>query len=94
MKKPRKPLTDADGEVRELTEEDFAEFVPFTQLPQSLQKKLLAISTRGRPKSAAPKAMMSFRLPPDLIADIKKTGRGYGVRVEHLLRQGLEDGRI
>ncbi len=94
MKKPRPPLTDEEGEVRELTAEDFAEFVPFSQLPVSLQQKLLAISTRGRPKIAQPKAMISFRLPQDVIAGIKKTGKGYGVRVEHILRQALEEGRL
>ena len=72
---------------------DFKEMVPFSQLPASLQKKLLAIQ-RGRPKVAQPKAMISFRLPQDVIAGIKKTGKGYGVRVEHLLRQALEDGRL
>lgn len=93
MKKKSKPLIGKDGEVRELTTADFKEMVRFTDLPQSVQDKWHAIQ-RGRPKSAAPKAMISFRLPPDIIAGIKGSGRGYGARVEKLLRQGLEDGRI
>ncbi len=36
----RKPLTNDDGEVRELTEEDLAQFVPFTALPAELQTLL------------------------------------------------------
>lgn len=36
----RKPLTDEHGEVRELTEEDIAQFVPFSTLPPALQKVL------------------------------------------------------
>lgn len=32
-----KPLTNDEGEVRELTEEDFARMVPFSGLPQELQ---------------------------------------------------------
>ena len=36
MKNPL-PLTDADGEVRELTEDDFKNAVPFSALPESLQ---------------------------------------------------------
>ena len=36
----RKPLTDDDGEVRELTEEDLAQFVPFSALPAELQTLL------------------------------------------------------
>ncbi|MGA2250593.1 hypothetical protein [Terracidiphilus sp.] len=36
----RKPLTNDNGEVRELTEKDFAEFKPFAALPAELQKLL------------------------------------------------------
>jgi hypothetical protein len=36
----RKPLTNDDGEVRELTEEDLAQFVPFSALPAELQAQL------------------------------------------------------
>ncbi len=35
-----KPLTNHDGEVRELTEEDFARAVPFSALPAELQASL------------------------------------------------------
>jgi len=35
-----KPLTNEEGEVRELTEEDFARAVPFSALPAELQKLL------------------------------------------------------
>jgi hypothetical protein len=36
----RKPLTNDEGEVRELTQEDFAQFVPFSALPTDLQELL------------------------------------------------------
>jgi hypothetical protein len=36
----RKPLTDEDGEVRELTAEDFAQMIPFSALPVELQELL------------------------------------------------------
>jgi hypothetical protein len=35
-----KPLTNDEGEVRELTEEDFARMVPFSALPAELQTLL------------------------------------------------------
>ena len=35
-----KPLTNDEGEVRELTEADFARMVPFSGLPPDLQKLL------------------------------------------------------
>ena len=39
MGNPR-PLTDNEGEVRELTEEDFARAVPFSALPENLKETL------------------------------------------------------
>lgn len=36
MKNPL-PLTDKDGEVRELTQDDFRKAVSFSELPESLQ---------------------------------------------------------
>lgn len=53
-----------------------------------------AHKTRGRPRSAAPKRIMSFKFSPDLISAIKASGKGYTTRVEALLRQALAEGRI
>ncbi len=39
MTNPR-PLTNEEGEVRELTEQDLAQFVPFSALPAELQRLL------------------------------------------------------
>jgi hypothetical protein len=39
MECPR-PLTNDEGEVRELTDRDFARFVPFSALPAGLQAVL------------------------------------------------------
>jgi hypothetical protein len=36
----RKPLTDDEGEVRELTQEDFAHAVPFSALPDEFKELL------------------------------------------------------
>jgi hypothetical protein len=43
-------LTNDDGEVRELTEEDLAQFVPFSALPAELQN-LLSEEKNVRPDS-------------------------------------------
>ncbi len=45
MKNPS-PLTDQDGEVRELTENDFKQAISFNQLPESLRKKLIRINNK------------------------------------------------
>ena len=47
----RKPLTNDDGEVRDLTEKDFAEFKPFSALPAELQQLL------REPKQIVPDAV-------------------------------------
>ena len=41
MAEPR-PLTNEEGEVRKLTEKDFAQFVPFSALPAEMQQLLVS----------------------------------------------------
>lgn len=96
MKKPKKPrpLTNKAGEVRELGVEDFAKAVPFEALPDSLQEKLQAIKKVGRPRSPSPKEMIAFRFAPEVLAGIRGLGKGYNARVETLLREALEQGKL
>lgn len=49
-----KPLTNDEGEVRELTQADFERAVPFTALPDDL-KALLASPERTLAPDTAPK---------------------------------------
>ena len=51
----RKPLTDEDGEVRELTTKDLAQMIPFSGLPKELQE-LLSQSKTIKPDSEDPPA--------------------------------------
>jgi len=96
MRAPLRPLTDHEGEVRELTDEDFASMdlrpvvEVFPQLPEAMKR----IRPVGRPPVAAPKEQISFRLPADLVADIKATGPGYNVRVEKALRRAFKKGEL
>ncbi len=50
----RKPLTDDEGEVRMLTQEDFSRAVPFSALPDDL-KELLRSPERTVVPDAEPK---------------------------------------
>jgi uncharacterized protein (DUF4415 family) len=52
------------------------------------------IAPVGRPKLAAPKVTITFRLSADLVASIRATGKGYNLRVESVLRKALTDGRL
>lgn len=38
--KDRKPLTNLEGQVRELDEQDLTEAIPFSALPETLKQKL------------------------------------------------------
>ena len=99
MKRPQKarpPLTDEEGEVRELTEEDFKLMRPIREVDPGMLKAVAAwrrkLNKGGRPKVAAPKEHISFRLAADVVASIKATGRGYNARVEEALRAAFMTG--
>jgi uncharacterized protein (DUF4415 family) len=85
----RKPLTDEDGEVRELTEEDFKLFRPAAEtLSPSLMAKL-GIRPRG-PQKAPTKQRTTIRLSRDVLDRFRATGRGWQTRVDDALRDWLE----
>jgi len=81
------PLTDVDGEVRELTEDDFKHAVPFSTLPDNLQSVL-----RGRGKQKVPtKVATTVRFDADVLASFRATGRGWQTRMNDVLKQWLKD---
>jgi len=83
----RLPLTDADGEVRELDAEDLAQFKPAHEvLPPSLLQKLGVRSLRQNP----PKERVTLQLSPDILAAFRATGEGWQTRVDAALRDWLK----
>jgi len=87
-KRKPKPLIDDDGEVRELTAEDFKNAVPFSQLPLSLQK-MLSSRKRG-PQKAPTKELISIRLSRDVVERLRASGPGWQSRVDTMLRKWLK----
>jgi uncharacterized protein (DUF4415 family) len=84
----RKPLTDEEGEVRELTLEDFKHFRPAAEvLSLSLQEKL-GIRHRG-PQKAPTKERTTIRLSRDVLDRFRATGAGWQARVDAALREWL-----
>ncbi len=84
----RLPLTDSNGEVRELTKEDLKQFKKADQvLPESLSDIL---PKRGRPVSAETKKAVSLRLSPEILSAFKSTGRGWQTRINNALRDWLK----
>ena len=87
MPKRRPPLTDEEGEVRELTREDFRGMRPMREvMPEFIEAMDEFRRKLGRPKAQSPKVHIGFRLASDVVASIKASGRGYNARVEQALR--------
>lgn len=87
-KPDRKPLTNSDGEVRELTAQDAAEAVPFSALPEAERKMLMSLRKRG-PQKAPRKVPVSIRLSPDVAEGLRATGEGWQRRADDALRSWL-----
>lgn len=83
----RKPLTDADGEVRELTVEDMRQFRPAdSTLSASLRRKL---KLRGAQK-APTKERITIRLSANVVQHFRQTGAGWQTRLNAALEAWLE----
>jgi len=82
----RKPLIDKDGEVRELTEEDFRQMKPFPEgLPEDLVKTIRA---RGQQK-APTKTPVTIRLSREVVEHFKATGKGWQTRIDDVLKKHI-----
>lgn len=83
----RLPLTDEEGEVRELTEEDFKHFRPAAEvLPPSLLKKL---GIRG-PQKAPLKERITIRLSREVVERFRATGSGWQTRMDEALKEWIK----
>ena len=73
----RKPLTNRDGEVRELTRADFQQMRPTSEvLPPKLYKALCNLRKVGQrgPQKTPTKISVTVRYSPEVIRYFKKTG--------------------
>lgn len=84
----RKPLIDAEGDVRELTADEVARTVPFSALPESERNMLASLRRRG-PQKAPRKVPVSIRLSADVAEGLRATGAGWQTRAEDALRKWL-----
>jgi uncharacterized protein (DUF4415 family) len=84
----RKPLTDEEGEVRELTSADLKHFrAPEEILSPSLLQKL---SVPGlAPQETPTKERITIQLSRDVIEKFRATGEGWQARLDAALREWL-----
>lgn len=86
-----KPLTDTEGEVRELTAADMKRFQSTKQtLPGTLLKKL---SVRG-PQKTPTKERITIRLSPEVVQRFRDTGDGWQTRVDSALKDWLKSNKL
>ena len=82
------PLTDADGEVRELTEADFARFRPSMEviphIVEAMEARQKARGQRGPQKSEV-KDRIGLRLDHHIVEHFRATGPGWQSRINDIL---------
>jgi len=89
-KRAPRPLTDEDGEVRELTAEDLARFRPGSEaLPERV---LRAFGRRGTQK-APTKRLVSLRLSAEVVEHYKAGGPGWQTRIDQTLKRAVARAR-
>lgn len=49
---------------------------------------------RGRPPVEVKRPMVSMRLDPDVLAHLRASGKGWQTKVNALLREAVEQGRV
>ena len=84
------PLTEPQGEVRELKTEDIKRFRHASSLPQSLQHKL---GVRG-PQKAPTKERVTIRLSRNVVESFRSTGEGWQTRVDTALQDWLKKHKV
>ncbi len=87
------PLTDEEGEVRELTDADFALMRPAYEVLPPYLVELMREHRRRQgergPQKAPTKKLVSLRLDQDVLERAKAGGPGWQTRINDILRDAL-----
>lgn len=87
------PLTDNDGEVRSLNNEDLAAFKPAASVLPPAVYAMLTAPRKPRGANKAPtKTQVTLRLDQDVLAAFKATGKGWQTRINEALRREIQRG--
>jgi len=88
----KKPLTNKKGDVRELGPADFKSL---RRLKDDMPAVVTALKAgRGRPSVKFPKRQLTMRLSSKVVEGLKASGPGYNERVDRLLAEALDKGRL
>jgi uncharacterized protein (DUF4415 family) len=80
-----KPLTDEEGEVRELLLEDMRRFRPIREVLSESSLRKLGIEPTEQPKEE-----ITLPLSRDVLGRFRASGRGWQTRLDAALREWLE----
>mgnify|MGYP000138417406 CR=1 FL=1 len=82
----KKPLIDKDGDVRELTADDFKKFKPISESnPELLAKIKKGAGERG-PQKSPTKIPISIRVSPEVAEYFRSEGKGWQGRIDNILK--------
>jgi len=93
MKKKSKPILNKEGEIRELTCEDFRKFGPASEvLPAEVLANLPKRKRGERGAQKQPtKLALTVRYSPEVIEYFKSTGAGWQKRMDDALKTWIHD---
>jgi uncharacterized protein (DUF4415 family) len=80
---------EVDHDNPEWTAEDFKRAVPFSGLPEDVQRVLRGIQAKRGAQKAPKKVPVSIRLSLDVVEGLRATGAGWQVRADEALRSWL-----
>ena len=92
-KKPKTPLTNSGGEVRELLSQDMKRLRPASDsLPPALLDALPKRKRGERGRQKAPtKAQITLRVDKDVLRFFRSAGPGWQTRINRVLRNAMRD---
>jgi uncharacterized protein (DUF4415 family) len=83
----KKPLIDKEGEVRELTADDFEKFRPISDANPSLLAKIKkGVGERG-PQKSPTKIPISIRVSPEVVEYFRAEGKGWQGHIDNVLKE-------
>lgn len=88
----KKPLTNKDGDVRELTRDDIQSMRPADEiLPADLLAALpkRKVGQRGKQKQPT-KIAVTLRYSPEVVNYFKSTGDGWQIRMDEALKDWIQ----
>ena len=90
---PRKPMVPTAAEDRAIQAGIAADPDTF-EVTQEVLARMQPLRKVGRPKMERPKALMTMRVDADVLQSIKSSGDGWQTRVNALLREAVEKGKL